>query len=410
MELGVIGVTYLDTPIAILNTVTISDTRKLELYARVQDEMDAACVILSTCNRTEIYYTAASPGIHGRMRGFFTGLFPAAEGCLIEKRGKEVLLYLFRVACGLQSLVVGEDQVLGQVTAAYEFAARQQTDNKVLNKVFLGAVTAAKKIKASLNISGIPLSISYIGIKLLEESCGIKGRSALVIGAGRMSRLAVEYLLDYGAAEVTVCNRTLRGGFEGLEDKRIRFDSFATRYARMEGADIVVSATSAPHEVITRREMAARARPLYLLDLALPFDVQPEVRGLENVTLYNMHTLKAISEANRKKREALCDQAEGLIVQMADELGDQLARLKADPVIEHIAAQCGAATRDCMGFILSKLTLSEREAAVIEKAVASYNKKLVRGPIHALKRLRASEVDDYVAMAEYLFDMDAQQK
>lgn len=403
--LGVIGVSFRETPLDALGRIHMSPTQKMAFYACAQEEPGDECVILSTCNRTEIYYAGTDSAVRARMRERFFCLFGAARETAYEMQGREALVHLFRVAAGLESLVLGEDQILGQIREAHECAMREQESGKRMNRIFLGAVTAAKRIKTEFGISSIPLSVSYIGIKLLRDRCGVKGRTALVLGAGKMSRLAAQYLLEDGAEKIFVCVRTPRGGLDGLEDGRIETRAFRERYDLIAQSDFVVSATSAPHTVLEAGRMQPRRKPLWILDLALPYDVDPALAAEEGVELWNMETLKQISQRNTRRREELCRQAQASLEEMADSLMLELGRMKAAPVIERLMERCDIITEDAMRSLAGSLALSERESAVVRRVLHASLKKMVREPVRALRRLEEGDIESGVAAAEYLFGL-----
>jgi len=412
MFVGVIGLSYQNTPLSVMNRVAFSDTAKLELYSRLEDELGVHSVILSTCNRAELYFSGQGEEAFEALVAFFAGLFPdlPLKDYYYFYRGEAAVRHLYQVACGLDSLVLGEDQILGQIKQAHQLAMQAGAAGKLLNKVFLGAVTAAKKCKTQLCISEIPLSLSYIGIKLLEEEGGIAGKRALVLGAGKMSKLAIQYLLEGGVASVTVCSRTTRTQLEGFADERLSFAPFGARYSLIPAMDLLITATSAPHTVVTPQDMPRLLRPLSVLDLALPLDVDPAVGEIPGVSLYNMDALKAISERNRQRRSELSGQARELLEEELDKLMDQLEQMKAEPIIRHLTDRCELLTQETMDFITGKLELSERERAIISKAIRSSMKKMIREPVHTIKKLHRDTVDTYIQVAENLYGLDGSQE
>ncbi len=408
MFLGVIGLSYQNTPLWVMNKISISDTDKLELYNRLEDELGVYSVILSTCNRVEIYFSGEQEEIYRTVPDFVVGLFPQLPlaDTLYCYRGEDALRHLYQVACGLDSLVLGEDQILGQIKNAHQLSQQAGASGKILNKVFLGAVTAAKKCKTLLAISEIPLSLSYIGIQLLEREGGIAGKRALVLGAGKMSRLAITYLLEGGAASVTVCSRTPPEGMENFDQTRLSFAPFGARYSLLPAMDLLVSATSAPHTVVALSEMPRLLRPLSILDLALPLDVDPQVGRIPGVTLYNMDAMKAISEKNLQRRQQLGEQARQFLDEELENLMNELSQMKAEPIIRHLTGRCDQLTQETMEFISRKLELSDREQAVITKAIRAALKKMIRQPVHTIKSLDRNSVDAYIQIAQSLYGLD----
>lgn len=407
MNFGVVGLSFQDTPLEIMNRTALSDTQKMELCGRFAEEIPAHGVFLSTCNRTEFYFSVGDEDLLPRVKSFFLSLFPGLtlEDYLFFHTGKEALRHLFQVTAGLCSVVLGEDQILGQVKDAHQLAMSLGCCDKALNKIFLAAVTTAKELKSSLGISEIPLSLSYIGIKLLLETCGIAGKTAVVLGAGKMGSLAVRYLLENKIGQVIICSRSGRPIPDVRHGCELIYREFGERYEAIRGADLVISATAAPHLVLEKEKMADCNRPLTILDLAMPLDAEPSLRELPGVTLFNMDDLREISERNKGERLRLSEKAEVQIEQDVEELLNQLELLKADRVIRHLNSRCDAVAEDTMNFIRSKLPLSEREETVISRAVRSSLRKMIQEPVHTMKDLRGGEIGACIEAAEQLYGL-----
>lgn len=211
MELAIIGVSHQTAPVDVRSVFAFTDSQKIDFMARIQNLGVSEAVVLSTCNRSEVYFAGDDldkliPLVKKELTAFFAA--EDQEKYLSVHRGREAVRQLFRVASGLESMVIGEDQILGQVRQAYEFAAKMGATGKVLNKMFLEAVTLAKRIKRELKISQVPLSVSYIGIKALAEALGgLKGKKIALVGLGKMNLLSLKYLLDEGAGLIWLCNR-----------------------------------------------------------------------------------------------------------------------------------------------------------------------------------------------------------
>ena len=246
MEFGYIGINYKNADQDIRDGVSFTDNGKIDFMEKAADAGISQCMVLSTCNRSEVYYLVQDTEEHKTMERLYRGNFSAI--CLDEyldfRSGKEAIAYLFRVTAGLESMVLGEDQILGQVKEACELSQTLGYTGKELNKIVRDAVTCAKKMKTQLHISETPLSVSYVGIQQLNAHFGIRGKRALLIGSGKTAVLALRYLYEYKAKCVTVCSRTFSHAKELLgEFPELNIVPYEKRYEAMKNCDIVVSAT-----------------------------------------------------------------------------------------------------------------------------------------------------------------------
>ena len=390
MQFGIIGISYQQAPIEIREKAAFSDMKKMECYDRLREQGITQAVILSTCNRSEVYFLTAEETDAAVVKEEFLFQCGASEleKYIFEKQGREALEYLFCVAAGLNSLVVGEDQILGQVQDALEFSRRMGCSGKGMNRIFLDAVTCAKKIKTELKISERPLSICYIGMKCLESACDITGKTALVIGSGKMAALALTYLRDLGAGQIYLCNRSVEHALalKG-EDERVCVLPFSQRYSVMDQCDLVISATASPHLVVRREKMKKRARPLYLLDLATPRDIDPLLAQEDGVRLFDIDSLRAISEENRKERRHLEIQGRKMAEEAAGETLRRLAASRVDPAIASLQGRCAAVEEDTFAMLTTKLDLNDHEKRAVRKILHAGFKRLIREPILSLKGL-----------------------
>ncbi len=230
MQFGVCGINYKKADLDIRDKTSFTDLKKAEFFQLAGNEGIEQCMVLSTCNRSEVYFLYETEAQFDRVCRVYERMFSEALlGEYMIAMGSEAAMgYLFRVAAGLESLVLGEDQILGQVKEALDFSRTMGYDGKELNKIVRDAITCAKRIKTEFKISEKPLSVSYIGIRMVEEHTGIAGKKVLLIGSGKASLLALKYLKEYGAGKITVCSRTFR--MQGAcWKKRKNYKSFPMR-------------------------------------------------------------------------------------------------------------------------------------------------------------------------------------
>lgn len=411
MNFAVVGVNHNDTPIHIRENVSFTDTQKIEGINFLLDNGISEVVVLSTCNRSEIYiYSDDILKKIEIVKDFYEDFFNVdnIKKYLFCKTGQDAIEHVFRVSAGLDSIVLGEDQILGQVKDAHEFSKQLGASKKVFNKLFREAITASKDIKTTTKISHQPISISYIGIKCLKDRLGsLEGKNALVIGIGKMSKLAMKHLEEEKLNSIYVTNRS----YEKLQDIQDEYKNlipikYEERYSVLEKVDVVISATASPHTVIKKENMPNLSNTLIMMDIALPRDIDKNIDTLENIEVYDIDDLKKISDENDKKRRELACTGELLIDEKIDEFNDWLETIKIDPTIQSLNDKCTDIREDTLDYIYRKLDLNCKEKKIIDKMLTSALKRLIREPILNLKQIKDSgKQEEYIKIVEELFDL-----
>ncbi|CEQ19568.1 glutamyl-tRNA reductase [Paraclostridium sordellii] len=411
MNFAVVGVNHNDTPIHIRENVSFTDTQKIEGINFLLDNGISEVVVLSTCNRSEIYiYSDDILKKIEIVKDFYEDFFNVdnIKEYLFCKTGQDAIEHVFRVSAGLDSIVLGEDQILGQVKDAHEFSKQLGASKKVFNKLFREAITASKDIKTTTKISHQPISISYIGIKCLKDRLGsLEGKNALVIGIGKMSKLAMKHLEEEKLNSIYVTNRS----YEKLQDIQDEYKNlipikYEERYSVLEKVDVVISATASPHTVIKKENMPNLSNTLIMMDIALPRDIDKNIDTLENIEVYDIDDLKKISDENDKKRRELACTGELLIDEKIDEFNDWLETIKIDPTIQSLNDKCADIREDTLDYIYRKLDLNCKEKKIIDKMLTSALKRLIREPILNLKQIKDSgKQEEYIKIVEELFDL-----
>ena len=411
MDFAVVGVNHNNTPINIRENVSFTDTQKIEGINFLLDNGIEEAIILSTCNRSEVYiYSNNILDKVEVVKNFYQDFFDVEniEKFLFNKTGEEAIKHVFNVSAGLDSLVLGEDQILGQVKDAHDFARQLGSSKKVFNKLFREAVTVSKDIKTTTKISHQPLSISYIGIKCLKEKIGsLENKNALVIGLGKMSKLAMKHLEEEQLNNIYVTNRSYEK-LKNIQDeyKNLIPIKYEDRYEVMDKVDIVISATASPHTVLKKDEMPKTSNKLIMMDIALPRDIDKNLNEFENIEVYDIDDLKKISEANDKKRRELASIGELIIDENIEEFNEWLDTIKIDPTIQSLNDKCSDIREDTLDYIYRKLDLNCREKKIIDKMLTSALKRLVREPIINLKQIKDSgKQEEYIKIVEELFDL-----
>ncbi|WP_053984621.1 glutamyl-tRNA reductase [Niameybacter massiliensis] len=410
MDIAVIGLSHVTAPVEVREKVSFTDSKKMEIIDILLEKSSKELVIVSTCNRSELYIAAknienAIEDVHELLN---TILGQEAKSYLYIETGEEAIKHLFDVAAGLKSIVIGEDQILGQVKDAHAFAMEIGASGKVLNKLFREAITCGKLIRSELKISEYPLSISYIGIKFLKERLGtLADKKILVLGAGKMSKLSLKYLALEEPEVIYIANRTFCKASDLADeiDKAIPV-GFDKRYELLQEVDVVITSTASPHLVLLKEQMPHLNKPLTILDIAMPRDVESQVATLEDVSLYDVDDLQDISDKNSAKREELAEEAAKITRSYVEEFITWLKMTKIDPTIQSLNEKCQEIHRDSMHYIENKLDLTSREHKIIDKMMMASLKRLIREPVKALKEMDdTTKQEAYMSMLQELFDL-----
>ena len=413
MNIGVVGVNHNLAPINVREAVSFTDTKKIEAINILLDSEIDEIVILSTCNRSEIYISGENIQQKvDEVANFYKDYFGVKdiEQYLFKKTTLEAIQHLFDVTAGLDSLVVGEDQILGQVKDAHEFCMKLGATKKVFNKLFRDAVTTSKEIKTITKISQQPLSISYIGVKLLKEKMGtLEGKNALIVGLGKMNLLTLNHLEEENVKNIYIANRNI----EKTKEIENKFDNiipieYSDRHKIIQekSIDIVISATSSPHLVIKYDDMPKLDKKIYIMDIALPRDIDTKLKELNYVELYDIDDLKEIHDKNDIKRNELAQKAQEIIKIKIDEFTEWLDLTFIDPTIQSLNSNCIEIKEDTLEYIFRKIDLNQREQKIIDKMLGSALKRVIREPIINLKQVKnKGQREEYIKVIEDLFEI-----
>ncbi len=397
MELIVVGINHKKAPLNIREKVSFTKTQQENAYKILRDTHTIKeVVLLSTCNRSEItaIVTDERLGIAALIK-FFYQFFKIGEGVLDDyfliQNSDDAVKHIFKLAAGLDSLIIGEDQILGQVRQAHESALQGKNAGRILNKLYREAITTAKKIKRETSISQNPLSISSIAVKFIEQTYHrIENKRVLVIGVGKMSRIAIENLLHRGVKEIFVTNRT-KGHAVDLSKRyaEIGVIDFHDRYKIIPQVDILISSTGAPHFVVKYEEFIKyhiQGEQLCIVDLAVPRDVEARIGDIVGIDLYDCDDLKKVSSENMESRWESAKYATEIIIEDCIRFENWYHTLSVVPVIEGLKRQCEEILEEEVNSLLSRLeNLSFKDKELIELVMASLVKKIIRKPILNLK-------------------------
>lgn len=419
-ELLALGVSHKTAPLELRERLALTEGRAVGLLGELveRDEVLEAAAI-STCNRTELYIYAADPvGAESLALGSLAreAEFPPTELVthLYSLRAAAAADHLMRVTAGLDSMIIGEAEVQGQVKRAYELALVEGVTGPVLNRLFRSALGAGKRARTETAISERSLSVPSVAVELAQRTLGeLDDRRVLVVGAGETAELTARALAARGVRAIFIANRHYDraiGLAERFAGEAVRFESLPEQLA---DADIVVSSTSSPHHVVEREALdevmhARDHRPLLLIDLAVPRDIHPGSRELTGVSLYDMDDLQALVERNLSGREAEASRAEAILATEGRRFDRWLAAQDVTPTV--VALRRRAA--DVVERVLAEndqrwegLTEADRER--LEAASRAIASRLLHEPTLRLKRA-AGDGDAYakIAALRELFGLD----
>lgn len=376
--------------------------------------------ILSTCNRVEIYaWGEASAG--PRLRDSMIGYHPFGGSHGLEKHlryvsGEGAAQHLFEVSSGLDSLVLGESEILGQVKVAIESARNHSASGAVLDELFRRSIACGKRARSETGISRGALSVGAAAVELARQIFGsLKGHTVLILGAGKMSARVAQCLVSSGAHSVLVANRTLERAqelasefnAEGAGAEAVGWEEFPEKLAQ---ADIVIASTRAPHYVVTREQIAAvakkRRRSLLLIDIAVPRDIDPLCNELSDVFLFDIDDLQRVVEDGRKSRSVEIAAVEGIISEEITSWNRYLKSADAQPVMAALAKRAAAIRESEVEAALGKLGhLSDKDRAIVEALARSISGKMMHAPLAHLRNGGEGDAD----ALRRAFDLDEEE-
>jgi glutamyl-tRNA reductase len=394
MHIIVVGLNYRTAPVEIRERLTFDESNLSNAMHTLQNKKSILeNVIISTCNRTEIY--AVVDQLHtGRyyIREFLAEWFGIEQSefspFLFIYEQDDAVEHLHKVACGLDSMVLGETQILGQVRSSFLLAQEEKTTGTVFNHLFKQAVTVAKRAHTETEIGANAVSVSYAAVELAKKIFGsLNNKHVLILGAGKMGELAMQNLHANGAKKVTIINRSL----QRAEDLASRFSGVAKTLNELHSAlieaDILISSTDAKEFVVTKEMLekvcnVRKGKPLFLVDISVPRNLDPLIADVENTFLYNIDDLEGIVEANLQERNKAKDIIMLLIEEEIVFFKQWLNTLGVVPVIYALRVKALEIQQQTMKSIERKLPyLAERDIKVINKHTKSIINQLLKDPI-----------------------------
>ncbi len=424
MNIIVVGLSHKTATVEVREKVAFSPNqieKPLDELIRLEGIIEG--VIVSTCNRVEIYATTRDiAGGIARIKRFMADYhhlpFEALEPHLYCYHAEAAIRHVFRVASSLDSMIVGEPQILGQIKTSYGYAAEFKSSGIILNRFLHKAFSVAKRVRTETKIASSAVSVAFAAVELAKKILGdLSDKTVMLIGAGEMCELAAKHFLNSGAKGVMVTNRTFERAERLAEEfagEAVPFESFLEHLHR---ADIVLSSTGAPHciigpkdaeEVIKRR----RSKPIFFIDIAVPRDIDPKVDNVENAYLFTVDHLQEIVQANLAQRSLEAEKAEEIIDQEIGQFHKWLSTLEVTPTIVALRNRFDEIRRAELDKTISgwKELPADAEKRLEALTVAMMN-KLLHAPTYVLKQAgQGGRVDLYVDALRQLFELEALQR
>ncbi|HUL75664.1 MAG TPA: glutamyl-tRNA reductase [Vicinamibacteria bacterium] len=412
----VVGLNHQTAPVAVREAFAFPKERLREALARVREDAGLGeAMILSTCNRVEVYGRSAE-GATGAVAAFlarYHGCDPAAlEPHIYRLEGEAAVRHAFRVAASLDSMVMGEPQILGQVKEAYEAAEKAGALGSVLNALRNRSVAAAKRARTETAIGRNAVSVSHVAVELARKIFGeLHERAVLLVGAGKMSEVAARQMVRDGARATVLGGRTFEKAEQlasALGGRAAPFEALRSELAR---ADIVISGTGAAGVVIHRDDVEAaqaarRGRPLFLIDIAVPRDVAEDAGKVPGVFLYDLDDVKQVAEANLRERKKEAAAAEGILEHEIREFLEWRRSLEVVPLLVELRRRADEIRKAEIEKARKRLgPLTPEQESALEAATAAIVNKLLHGPTVHLKQMAGNGQAEHVGFIRKLFGL-----
>ncbi len=419
-KIVILGVNHKTAPVEIRERLSFSNDpgtpyRELSVIPGCEEFS-----FLSTCNRVEVLFVSSTPEeTEKKVRDFLFNKsmsYDEAGKYVYLHQGEDAIQHLFRVGASLDSMIVGEPQILGQLKQAYRDAKEQNCTGMILNRLMHKAFSVAKRIRTETDIGSSAVSISYAAVELAKKIFGsLKNKKAMLVGAGEMAELAAQHLMNQGVAEVIVANRTFERAVNLARCFNGKAVSLEELLSQLEYVDILISSTGSPDIILHSRDVKGimrqrRNRPLFLIDIAVPRDLDPGLNDLDNVYLYGIDDLQHVVEINKAERDKEAVQAERIVTEETLKFMLWLGAMEVTPTIVAIREKADAIRRaelekTMAGFV----NLSDKEKKSIDKMSAAMMNKILHHPIVYLKQ-DDSHKDKKVklAMIRKSFNLDSE--
>ena len=421
-KIGLLSLSYKTTVIEMREKLAVPQDQFLPLIsALTKTRVSSEIMVLSTCNRVEIYFVSENPlkSFEKLKSAFlhFLNLEKELNIAFQEMYGAHAVKHLYRVASSLESLVIGEPQILGQIKDAYKISQMAGGCGILLNKLFNNAFTVAKRVRFETEIARFAVSISYAAVELAKKIFSdLNEKTILIIGAGEMAELAVAHLIKAGICRVMVTNRTFKKAVhlaEKFEGSAVRMEAIAEH---LENADIIISSTGAKKYIIepemVRNSMKKRKqKPAFFIDIAVPRDIDPNVNEINNVFVYNIDDLQNVVDSNLNEREKEAEKAKDLIEEEVKNYFRWISSLEVVPIIKAFRSQIRKLVQTELEATFTRMkNLDMEQKSEIKKIARSITNKFLHQPTVQLRELSKNKQLIAVDSFQEIFQLNVQEK
>ncbi|QLA16190.1 glutamyl-tRNA reductase [Desulfolutivibrio sulfoxidireducens] len=414
------GLNHKTADVEVREAFALADGGILERALLSRDGPIREALVLSTCNRVEILVSGApgtdpGPMVLSRWAGHCNRDGARLAPHIYAHSGRDAVEHVFRVASGLDSMVLGEPQILGQMKDAYRRAVESGSTGVILNRLLHKAFSTAKKVRTATGIGASAVSISYAAVELAKRIFGeTAGKKAMLIGAGEMAELAATHLLTAGISHLFVANRTLSRAQELAERFKGTAIPFEDLAGRLVEADIIISSTGAPQAIIRAKDIRdvlkkRRQRPMFFIDIAVPRDIDPDVNSLDNVYLYDIDDLREVVEENLAQRKEEATRAGEIVREQVESFSHWLKALDLSPTIVDVLRHGEDIAHRELCKTIRRLgpDVTPETAKALERLAVSISHKILHEPIVFLKRRsRENAGERFIDLIRRIFDLD----
>ena len=415
MQLVAYGVNHTTAPVDIRENIAFNaETLPGALYALKAAPGVVEAVIVSTCNRTEIYCHLEDEDaidVGEWLHRYHRVEAKTLDNYLYQHQGSDVIRHLLRVACGLDSMVLGEPQILGQIKTAYSDALNHDSVGKSLGRLFQHAFTVAKQVRTDTAIGNSPVSVAFAAVSLAKQIfSNLADSTALLIGAGETIELAARHLYDNGIGRIIIANRTI----ERAHHLATQVEGYAINLSEMPAhiaeADIVISSTASQLPIlgkgaVERALKERKRRPIFMVDIAVPRDIEPEVGNLEDIYLYCVDDLHDIIEENLQSRRDAALQAEEIIDSQVEHFISWLRTQDAVPIIRAIRQNAEEESNHLLQKAKKQLEQGTSPEQVLDELARTLTNKLLHEPSRQLRQSGSDVDNNLIEAARNLFNL-----
>lgn len=422
MKIFVAGLNHSTADVEVREKVAFNGSRLEEGLRRFRElpEIEEA-MILSTCNRVELYARVkdtlkASESIKTFLSEFHNVNRASLDKALYIYDDINAIRHIFRVASSLDSMVIGEPQILGQLKEAFETALEKKTTGILLNRLMKKAISVAKRVRSETRIAENAVSISFAAVELAKKIfADLSGKVFMLLGAGEMAELAARHIMTNGVKEVIVANRSYERACDLSKEfngRPVKLDDFLRE---MVHADIVICSTGAPHYILLRDQMQKvmkerKQRPVFLIDISVPRNIDPRINDLDNVYLYNIDDLQGIVDANMFERKKEAEKAEKIIEEEIEPFLKWLSSLDSVPTIVALREKAEEIRKEEFEKLMNRFPgMEDKQKKAIEYMASAIINKLIHPPTKALKE-EPEDKDLLIAIIKKLYGINGEEK